>query len=390
MSTNYLIIWRYTEFFCAASTKRLLIFCATIPYSLFISMLLYLNCVIRFRPASETREVFIIKRGNAAPTMKDVAREAGVSLGTVSKVINGVNVGESYRLRVEEAAKKLGYRVNNYARGLKTSRTNTAAILMPSLMHPFYAALTDELIASFMRRGFRPILMITNYDIEAEQKCVSLVKQNMVDGIVGLTYNPGLEVDDGLPYVSIDRHVKGIPCVSSDNFGGGQLAAEKLLELGCRKLLFLRIGPDVYGEADKRVAGFEDVCRKRQIEHDSILLNDRETEAPFFDYLRAHIHGGEPDFDGIFCNTDGLACHVRDFLAEEGVEVPGQVQIIGFDGIINFTTGRYYCSTIVQPVRLMAETAVELLLERDVSAASSIISLPIQYVPCGTTKDSVN
>lgn len=329
-----------------------------------------------------------MKRSISAPTMKDVAREAGVSLGTVSKVINGIPVGESYRRRVEAATKKLGYQVNSYARGLKTNKTNTAALLVPSLMHPFYAALTDELTASLMRRDYRPILMITNYDIEAEQKCISLVRQNKVDGIIGLTYDPHLEVDEALPFVSIDRRFKNnVPCVSSDNYGGGQLAAEKLLELGCRRLLFMRIGPDVYGEADKRGAGFESICRLRQVEYESIVLHDRETEEPFFRYLRAHIHNGTPDFDGIFCNTDGLASHVCAFLAEAGVDVPGQVQVIGYDGIVDFATGRYYCSTIVQPVRRMAETAVELLLGGDIDAAPSIVCLPIHYVPCGTTRD---
>lgn len=321
--------------------------------------------------------------------MKDVAREAGVSLGTVSKVINGIPVGESYRLRVEAATRKLGYQVNSYARALKTNKTNTAALLVPSLTHPFFAALTDELTASLMRRGYRPILMITNYDMEAEQKCISLVRQNKVDGIIGLTYNPHLEVDETLPFVSIDRHFKkSVPCVSSDNYGGGQLAAEKLLELGCSRLLFFRIGPDVYGEADKRAAGFESICRRRQVEHTSILLNDRETEEPFFRYLHEHIRDGVPDFDGIFCNTDGLASHVCAFLASEGVDVPGQVQVIGYDGIIDFATGRYYCSTIVQPVRLMAETAVELLLGGSIASAPPIICLPIRYEPCGTTRDT--
>ena len=70
------------------------------------------------------------------------------------------------------------------------------------------------------------------------------------------------------------------------------------------------------------------------------------------------------------------------------MDVPGQVQIIGYDGIVDFATGRYYCSTIVQPVRLMAETAVELLLGGSIASAPPIISLPIRYEPCGTTRDS--
>ena len=90
--------------------------------------------------------------GNA-PTMKDVAREAGVALGTVSKVMNDLPVGEQYRKKVEAAAKKLGYQVNNYARGLKTNKTYCVALVMPSLRHPFFAALTDELTSCLLRNG---------------------------------------------------------------------------------------------------------------------------------------------------------------------------------------------------------------------------------------------
>ena len=75
---------------------------------------------------------------NTAPTMKDVAKEAGVSLGTVSKVINGIPVGEEYRKKVEQAIKELDYHLNAYARGLKSNRTNTIAVILPTIAHPYF------------------------------------------------------------------------------------------------------------------------------------------------------------------------------------------------------------------------------------------------------------
>ena len=220
------------------------------------------------------------------PTMKDVAREAGVALGTVSKVINNIPVGESYRRRVEDAIEKLGYHVNSYARGLKTNKTNCVALLMPSLRHPFFAILTDELTACLMKHGYRSLLMITNYDPEAEKKCLILGQQNKVDGVIALTYSPNLDVDGTIPLVTIDRHFgSSIPCVSSDNFRGGEMAAEKLVELGCGKLLFMRIGPRIRGEADKRSAGFEAACRRLHTDYEQIILNDEDTEAPFYAFL---------------------------------------------------------------------------------------------------------
>ena len=325
---------------------------------------------------------------SSQPTMKDVAREAGVALGTVSRVFNGYPVGEEYRERVEAAAAKLNYRVNNYARGLKTNKTFCIGLLMPSLRHPFFAALIDELTASLTHRGYLTNVMITNFDPDAELKCFHLIEQNKVDGIIALTYRPDLVVESAVPVVTIDRQFHpAIPCVSSDNFRGGQMAAEKLLELGCRKLLFLRIGPEIQSEADRRGPGFEDVCRRTGAAYDSLLVNDEETEAPVYQFLSRHLQDGHLDFDGIFCNTDGLARRVMEFLERNGVRVPDEVQIIGYDGIIDFATGCYVCSTIVQPLRQMAEAAVNLLLSSETPAGEAVLRLPVTYVPGGTTRD---
>ena len=329
-----------------------------------------------------------MRRTDAPPTIKDVAREAGVSLGTVSKVINGIPVGESYRRRVEQAIKTLGYHVNTYARGLKTNKTNCVALVMPSLHHPFFAHLTDELTACLMRRGYRSLLMITDFDPEAEQKCFDMVRQNKADGVIALTYSPDLEADDSLPIVTIDRHLNySVPCVSSDNYAGGELAAEKLLSLGCKKLLFVRIGPEIRGEADRRGEGFEHKCRALGADYTRLILRDWETEAPIYRFLDQHLQGGVPEFDGIFCNTDDLAARVIAFLRARGVDIPGQVQVIGYDGIADYATGRYACSTIEQPIAQMAETAVEILLDPDRVFSGERCALPIRYIPAGTTRD---
>lgn len=325
--------------------------------------------------------------GNA-PTMKDVAREAGVSLGTVSKVINGIPVGEPYRRKVEAATKKLGYQVNNYARGLKTNKTNCVALVMPSLRHPFFAMLTDELTSCLMDLGYRSLLMTTNYDSVAEKNCFQLAQQNKIDGIIALSYSPNLEVDSSVPVVTIDRHFSaGIPCVSSDNYRGGEMAAEKLIALGCRNLLFFRIGPDIYGEAEKRGPGFENACRMAKVPYQSLFLSDADTEAPFFPFLEEHIQDGKLEFDGIFCNSDGLAVRVCEFLRSKEIRIPEDVQIIGYDGIVDFATGRYICSTIVQPVSEMAQTAVKSLLSGDSALSPANISLPVHYAPGGTTRE---
>ena len=333
-------------------------------------------------------EVNFMKQRENAPTMKDVAREAGVALGTVSKVFNDIPVGEDYRRRVEEAAQRLGYQVNSYARGLKTNRTLSVALILPDVSNPFFSMLAQEVCSSLAQRGYRTLLSVTAYDPEAEQRCIKMVQQNKVDGIIGLTYTPDLEVDPRLPYVSIDRYFSpSVPCVSSDNFGGGQLAAEKLLELGCQRPLFLRIGSKVPGESDKRGDGFESICRQRNVNCASLRLSDEDGLEPFRDFLSSHMDQGRLAFDGIFCATDSLAIRIQRMLAGLTVRVPEDVQLIGFDGIRRFAAEGYYCSTIVQPIARLAETSVDLLLREDRSNLPSLVCLPVTYAPGGTTQE---
>ena len=330
-----------------------------------------------------------MKQKETAPTMKDVAREAGVALGTVSKVFNNIPVGEDYRRRVEEAAKRLGYQVNSYARGLKTNRTCSAALILPDITTPFFAGLAQSICSALAARGYRTILSLTAYDRSVEQQCIQMVRQNKVDGIIGLTYNPELEIDPQLPYVSIDRYFSpSVPCVASDNFAGGQLAAETFLELGCERPLFLRIGSRVPGESDKRGDGFEAVFRQRGIPCAALRLNDEDGVGPVRDFLAGHLEGGRLAFDSIFCVNDALAVRVRGFLEALGLRVPEDVQLIGFDGLRHFVTGELVCSTIVQPVARLAETSVELLLREDRSNLPSLVCLPVSYAPGGTTKES--
>ena len=329
-------------------------------------------------------------RRGSAPTMKDVAQEAGVALGTVSKVFNNGSVGEDYRRRVLAAAERLGYQVNSYARGLKTNRTYTVAVVLPNIINPFFALLAQNLCQALTKRGYRMFLSITDFDPAAEQRYIHMAQQNQVDGIIGLTYNPDLQVADKVHFVSFDRYVSpDVPCVASDNFGGGRLAAKKLVELGCGRLLFLRIGSPVAGESDKRRNGFESFCRGTGVEYDTLYLCDSDGYEPFQTFLQAHIHQGRLDYDGIFCCTDVLTLEIQKMLSELGIHAPRDVQLIGFDGTAIHKGRAPECSTIVQPIPLLAETCVDILLKGDKSDLPSLICLPVSYAPGGTTQDPV-
>lgn len=321
------------------------------------------------------------------PTMKDVAAEAGVALGTVSKVINGIPVGDEYRTRVEAAIRKLNYQINTYARGLKTSRTYCITLIIPNATNPFFAALIGAMYRAVAARNYRLLLCCSDYDSNREQEFIDMASQNRVDGIIGLTYNPSLVIPQGLPFIAIDRYFSAtVPCVSSDNYGGGRMAAEKLVELGCKHLLFLRIGSNLTNEPNRRKDGFITACEAMKVDYALHILQDGQPIELFESYLRDHTHNGICDYDGIFCVTDFLAYRIRSMLQALNVKVPEQVQIIGFDGVRLFGDQEYTCSTIVQPIEGIAEACVDLLLTNTPEKRPSQINLPVSYAYGGTTK----
>lgn len=325
----------------------------------------------------------------SSPTMKDVAREAGVALGTVSKVINGLPVGESYRLRIEEAIQKLDYHVNSYAQGLKAGKTYTAALLIPNTSNPYFAKLVHHINISLLKRKYRMLLCTTDYDSRIEQEYISIAKQNKVDGIIGLTYNPDLLVEKNIPFVSIDRPMgPHIPCVSSDNFAGGQMAVEKLADLECKNVAFLRVGSSLEGEPNKRKAGFENGCLARGLSFTEKILQDDEPLIAFKHFFKEHLSNGNLEFDGLFCVTDYIAYETIKILKKMNIRVPEDVQVIGFDGVQAFGDGDYFCSTIVQPIQAIADMCVELLLQENASSSSPLVCLPVSYAYGGTTRES--
>lgn len=329
-----------------------------------------------------------MKKTNSVSTMKDVAKEAGVSLGTVSKVVNGLPVGEPYKQRVKDAIEKLNYQVNSYAQGLKASKTYSVALLIPNLQNPFFALLTHHINRALLKKKYKMLLCTTDADTAMEQEYITMAQQNKVDGIIGLTYNPNLVVEDNTPFVSIDRSMgPHIPCIACDNFAGGQMAAEKLADLGCKNVAFLRIGSSLNNEPNKRKSGFENGCLNRNLNYEMKILNDGDSVDEFEDFLREHITDGKLSFDGIFCVTDRIAYNILEILRRLHIRVPEDVQLIGFDGIRMLGDGELVCSTIVQPVQEIAEMCVDFLLMGNNSFKPPLVCLPVSYASGGTTMD---
>ncbi|MCR5762715.1 MAG: LacI family DNA-binding transcriptional regulator [Treponema sp.] len=328
-------------------------------------------------------------RKTTVPTMKDVAEEAGVAIGTVSKVFNGQNVGTEYKKKVLAAAKKLDYKINTYAQGLKSGKTKSIAFLVPNTINQYFGMLTTEVNKALKKHGYKMFLCCTDYDDSQEQEFITMASLNKVDGIIGLTYNPKLVIEEGIPFISIDRIISpSIPCVASDNYAGGVLAAQTLYNAGCRKVCFLRTGSTLSNEPDKRKSGFENECIAKGLDYDMKIIDDSTSHNVFFEYLKSHISNGKIDFDGIFCVTDTLALEVIDMLKQTGIKTPEDVQIIGFDGLKPYEKDEYFCSTIVQSVDQIAEMAVTLLLQDSDTMKPPLVCLPVKFAYGGTTKKS--
>lgn len=326
------------------------------------------------------------------PTMKDVAKEAGVALGTVSKVINNITVGEEYKKRVDEAIKKLGYEVNVYARGMKKQKTDTVALIIPNLLNPFFSSFAYYLEFELSKHNYKVLLCNSDGNADKEVQYINMAKQNKVDGIVGITYSDiDEEVSSNCLFVSIDRHFSNsdIPYVSSDNYNGGRLAAEKLIELDCKNIAFISTGSNVYGETYKRKIGFVDTCEKNKINYKVLQLVEpyENLEKVCFQFIEENISNGKLLIDGIFFSTDILALRVKKIIESYGFSVPKDVSLIGYDGIKPVPELGYFVSSIRQPVDLMAKKCTDIIISLiNKEKVSKSNYLPVEFVEGGTTK----
>ena len=322
-------------------------------------------------------------------TMLDVAREAGVALGTVSKVINHQPVGEKYRKKVQDAAQRLGYQYNATGKALRTNRTDMIAVIIPNTVNPYFALLVHYLNLELEKRNNKMLLCFTEYDRSRENEFIEMAQLNRVDGIIALTYNPKLSIPEGIPFVTIDRFFSSsVPCVASDNFGGGVLAAKKLQELGCRKIAMLFTGSPLTSEPSKRKDGFASCSIEMGMPFEVKVVPPDHPIEDYGAFLREHFREDRLEFDGLFVGTDQQAWEVIQILKEMGVRVPEDVQVIGFDGIEMFGNHGYIVSTIVQPVREIAEVCASMVLSDERSRQPSLVCLPVRYAYGGTTQDA--
>ena len=324
-------------------------------------------------------------------TIKDVANDAGVAVGTVSKVLNGHHVSAENKRKVEESVARLGYQMNYYARGLKTRYTYTVAVIVPDILTPFFACLVSYIEQELYRYGYRMFLCQSMHEAKKDAYYLRLACQNKVDGILGITFNTTeLSQAGDTPVVMIDRHLANSVCVTSDNFRGGQLAVLQLLARGSRKLLFIRSGSRLSSETLKRGEGFAAACKERGLVYEVMDSGDDAdgfNGEGIYDYLREHMTDGKLGFDGIYTSTDGLGLTVLEQLRRLDIRVPEAVQLIGHDGLRHLNRGSYLLSSIAQPVEAMAKAAVDAVLRLiRGEPVEEMTVLPVTFVEGGTTR----
>ena len=323
-------------------------------------------------------------------TMKDVAALAKVGVGTVSRVLNSSgSVKESTRRKVEAAMKELNYIPNAYARGLKMNKTNTVALIIPTIWHPFFSEFAYYVESNLAEHKYKMLLCNSDVSSDKELEYIQMVQENKVDGIIGITYSD-LDnfVSSHLPFVTIDRHFKEeTVCVTSDNFHAGQLAVEKLVEKGCHKLGYIGTHSRFPTETTKRRDGFK--AKAEQMGMPYAIYDGEDPVIEFKQEIRTFFEEN-PDVDGIFAHTDFIALDILEVLEEMKRNVPEEVQIIGCDGIKMESGRRQIVSTIRQPVDLMAKAAVEKIIQViDGEPVKTKITLPVHYLEGSTTKNEI-
>ncbi|MCB2007515.1 MAG: LacI family DNA-binding transcriptional regulator [Burkholderiaceae bacterium] len=324
----------------------------------------------------------------ASVTSLDVARLAQVSQSAVSRTFTpGASVSEATRVKVEEAARKLGYRPNAIARTLITRRSRIIGVVMSYLENQFYPVVLEKLSQRLQRDGYHVLLFIT--DTRQTDAVLAEILQYQVDGMVmastSMSSALALRCEEaGIPVVLFNRVSAGsenTSSVTTDNYQGGLLVGQYLARTGHRRVAY--------------IAGLEDTSTNQQRERG---LRDGLAESGQKVFARAV---GNYDFeeakaaarslfavkaaqrpDAVFVANDHMAIAVMDTLRIElGLRIPQDVSVVGFDDVKQASWGSYQLSSVVQDADAMIEATAGLLMEEmDGANQNRAVVLPTRLV----------
>ncbi|CAM4369454.1 LacI family DNA-binding transcriptional regulator [Paenibacillus macerans] len=270
-------------------------------------------------------------------SIKDVAKVAGVSVTTVSRVMNNRGyISKETRRKVEKAMEMIDYHPNEIARALQKNQSYFIGIIVPDSNHPFFSDLIKYVEMSANEKNYKLLVCNSLEDPDKEANYISMLRQNRVDGIIMCSHTMDIESYKKVPFpiVSFDRLVSpNIPCVGSDNYRGGELATEHLIGRGCNRLLHISgpLGLDML--SNRRRDAFVITCMKHGIAYDIIEGAHNKLT---FDYFWSFIAEKLPpdklgEYDGVFCSNDIVAYALYIYAQQHGIRVPEDFKIVGYD-----------------------------------------------------------
>ena len=305
-------------------------------------------------------------------TIKEVAKVANVSITTVSRVSNGSKgVSTKTRRRVLNVIKELGYSPSAMASGLKTRISKSIGIAVPDTIGDFYGEVIDGIESVATENEYNLIISLNHHIIKEELKAVNFFKAKKVDGAILVTtlddddYVRSL-IEGGFDIVLLDRAPRGlkVDTVKTDNFRGGYIATEYLLNLGHSAILLIR-GLSCLDSSRERFNGYKRALKDKKIEYDStFILNGDFTIDSGYTTIKKYLDEKGLNFTAVFAANDQMAIGAIKALNDKGIVVPDEVSIVGFDDSYISPYIIPSLTTIKQRKEEMGKVATELLLNR--------------------------
>lgn len=271
--------------------------------------------------------------------MKDIARDLGVSVITISKVLrNHPDVGDETRERVLARVKELDYRPNLAARSLVTGRTYLVGLVVPDLLHPFFAEIAKSLSEALRMSGYYLIVSSSDEDPDLEEQEINQLLARRLDTLIIASCRSTVELffrieKQKTPYVLIDRILPGLSAnfVGVDDEAVGMLATKHLIDIGCKRIAHIR-GPETTPSI-RRVEGYKRALAQSglKVSEDYIIAEpkgDVETRQRGAEAMRQLLNlKARPD--GVFCFNDPLAMGAMNYALDQGIKIPEDIAIIG-------------------------------------------------------------
>jgi len=303
-------------------------------------------------------------------TIKDIARIANVSVATVSRVANkGPKVGDKTRLRVQKLMDDMGYKPNANARALVTNTNTTIGVIVPDISDPFFAALAQG-VDNIARENKMQLLISTcSIDAESEKNAINLLQERQCRSII---FHSKKMSDDELAHlcasipglILINRNIEAYPerCIWLDNIEGGKIAARHLASLNHKNIACISSKYEIEDPAD-RLKGFVDELSLHQLTMNSELIVYCAPNQLGGEEAAQQLISSGKGFTSIFVYNDAMAIGAISTLEDNGIRVPRDVSIIGFDDVLLSQYSRPKLTTLAYPIVQMAEDAARLSIQ---------------------------